>query len=259
MIPQNRTEPAVSLTALFNGFRPLFSGLSPQQVNDLSNEIIGVLQGQGAGIDDLIQKTADLTANLAQRDDTFDQVVDSLSSLLTTVARHDDALADTVTSLHRLTSVLQADGPAILNSLGSVDSLIDSVGGLFDKLDDHNLPGDITDLNAYVGTLAGNTTSLNRLINGFVTAFGDFSRITQNGNWANIYPCQVYAQTYGTPSVSVGDAVSALTDFLGPTLGGLLGVLGLGTSTLAALALPIPIQFPTGRAGSSTQQTAVCR
>lgn len=258
-IPQARTQPAVSLTALFNGFRPLFNGLSPQQVNELSNEIIGVLQGQGAGIEDLIRQTADLTTNLAQRDDTFDRIVGSLSSLLDTVAQHDDALAATVTSLHRLTGVLHSDGPGILDSLGSVDSLIGSVAGLFGKLDNHNLPGDIADLNAYTGTLAGNTDALNRLINGFVTAFGDFSRITQDGNWVNIYPCQVYAQTYGTVSISLADGVAALTDFLGPTLGGLLNALGLGTSSLAALALPLPVKFPTGRDGSSTQQTAVCR
>lgn len=258
-IPQRQTQPALSLTALFNGFRPLFSGLSPQQVNDLSNEIVGVLQGQGAGINDLISKTADLTANIAQRDQTFNQVVDSLSSLLSTVAAHDDSLAATVTSLHQLTTALQADGPGILDSLTSVDSLVGSVGGLFAKLENHNLPGDIADLNAYVGTLAGNSGTLNRLIDGFVSAFGDFSRVSQNGNWANVYPCNVYAQTYGSPSISMADGLAALTDFLGPTLGGLLNSLGLGTSALAALALPIPVQFPTGYVGSSSQHTAVCR
>jgi phospholipid/cholesterol/gamma-HCH transport system substrate-binding protein len=258
-IPQNRTQPAVSLTALFNGFRPLFNGLSPQQVNELSNEIVGVLQGQGAGIDDLIKQTADLTANLAQRDDTFDRIVDSLSSLLGTVAQHDDALAATVTSLHRLTDVLHADGPGILDSLDSVDSLIGSVAGLFGKLEDHNLPGDIADLNSYTGTLASNTGALNRLVNGFVTAFGDFSRITQNGNWTNVYPCQVHAVTYGSTRIRLADGLSALTDFLGPTLGGLLNSLGLGTSSLAALALPTPFKFPNGRAGKSTEQTGVCK
>lgn len=258
-IPPTRTQPAVSLTALFNGFRPLFNGLSPQQINELSNEIVGVLQGQGAGIDDLIRQTADLTANLAQRDDTFDHVLDSLSSLLGTVAQHDDALAATVTSLHRLTGVLHADGPGILDSLDSVDSLIGSVGGLFGKLEDHNLPGDVADLNSYTGTLAANTDALNRLANGFVSAFGDFARITQNGNWANVYPCQVYATTYGSTRISMADGLAALTDALGPSLGGLLNSLGLGTSSLAALALPLPFKFPNGRAGTGTQQTGVCR
>ena len=92
-----------------------------------------------------------------------------------------------------------------------------------------------------------------------IDGFGDFSRITQNGNWANVYPCQVYAVTYGSTRISLADGLAALTDFLGPSLGGLLNSLGLGTSSLAALALPLPFKFPNGRAGRSTQQTGVCR
>ena len=85
-IPQTRTAPALSLTALFNGFRPLFSGLSPTQVNELSGDIVGVLQGESGRVDDLITKTADLTRNLAQRSETFSQVIDGLTKLLGTVA-----------------------------------------------------------------------------------------------------------------------------------------------------------------------------
>lgn len=258
-IPQTRTAPALSLTALFNGFRPLFNGLSPQQVNELSNEIIGVLQGQGDGIEQLITQTADLTSNLAQRDDTFDTVIDSLSSLLTTVAKHDDQLAATVTTLHALTEQLHADGPGILDSLGSVDALTGSVAGLLAQLEDHDLPGDIADLNSVAGVLARNTGALDQLIAGFVSAFSDFSRVTQNGNWVNVYPCVVAAQTFGTAQVTGADGIKALTDYLGPQLGGLLDSLGLGTASLAALAVPVPIKVPVGRVGRSTEQTKVCR
>ncbi len=141
-----------------------------------------------------------------------------------------------------------------------MDSLIGSVGGLFGKLENHNLPGDIADLNATTQTLAGNTATLRKLIAGFVTAFGDFSRITQNGNWANVYPCKVYAQTFGTPSISMADGVSAVDRLAGAGArrAGRAGS-ALGTAALAALALPIPVQLPTGRVGSATKQTAVCR
>jgi phospholipid/cholesterol/gamma-HCH transport system substrate-binding protein len=258
-IPMSHTAPALSLTALFNGFRPLFSGLSPQQVNELSNEIIDVLQGQGAGIEQLIKQTADLTSNLAQRDDTFNQVVDSLSSLLTAVAQHDDQLASTVTSLHALTAQLHADGPAIIDSLTSVDALTGSVAGLLSKLEDHNLPGDIADLNAFTGVLAQNTGALDQLIGGFVTAFSDFSRVSQDGNWVNVYPCIVAAQTFGTAQISAANGVDSLSEALGPQLGGLLASLGLGTSALAQLALPLPVSVPVGQVGSPGQHTKVCK
>ncbi len=258
-IPQARTAPALSLTALFNGFRPLFSGLSPNQVNELSRDIIGVLQGQGGRIEDLVVRTADLTRNLAQRSETFTEVIDGLTRLLGTVAAHDDQLASVLTSLRSLTAALHADGPGILDSLDAVGGLTGSVAGLLGKLEDHNLPGDITDLNAITGVLAKNSGSVQQLVSGFVTAFGDFARITQNGNWVNIYFCSLSIRSYGQAQVTGADVVDSLTAELGPALGGLLDRLGFGTQSLAALALPIPITLPDGRVGSSGAQTGVCR
>ena len=258
-IPQQRTAPALSLTALFNGFRPLFSGLSPAQVNELSGDIVGVLQGQSGRVDDLIAKTADLTRNLAQRSETFSQVIDGLTTLLGTVAAHDDELAGMLTSLRSLTAALHADGPGILDSLDSLDALTGSVGGLLGKLEDHNLPGDLADLNAVTGVVAKNSAALDRLLSGAVTAFGNFARITQTGNWADIYLCSMSIESYGQSSVTGKDFVADLRDLLGPGLGGLLDKLGIGTSTLAALAVPLPINVPTGRVGTSGAQTGACR
>ena len=39
---------------LFNGFQPLFEALSPDDVNQLSGEIIQVLQGEGGTVDSLL-------------------------------------------------------------------------------------------------------------------------------------------------------------------------------------------------------------
>ena len=257
-IPADHTEPALSLTALFNGFRPLFSLISPAQVNDLSNDIIALLQGETDRLDDLVSKTADLTENLANRDETIKTVLDSLSTLLTTVAKHDDELATTVVSLHTLTAELQADGPAIFNSLNSIDGLIGSVGNLLGALENHNLPGDIADLNAITNPLAHNSATLNKLINGFVQAFGNFDRISQNGNWLNIYPCNVNVVTFGHVQVTGTDAVTALSDALGGGLLKILNTLGLSATSLASLAVPVPLNLPNGPVGASPAHTKVC-
>lgn len=260
-IPQTRTRPALSLTALFNGFRPLFATLTPEQVNRLSGDIIAVLQGQTGTLDDLVVQTAQLTSHLAKRGDTFRQVIDSLTSLLTTTAQHDSQLAGAVTSLHALTTRLQVDGPALLDSLASVDGLIGSVGGLFAALEQHNLPGDIADLRHVTGVLASHTDAVSTLITGFVKAFGTFSRVTQNGNWLNVYPCDVSVIMRGQTSVTAAGVVSALDTALGGAggLGTLLSQVGLGTQALAALALPLPLTLPNGRVGSGSGHTAVCR
>jgi phospholipid/cholesterol/gamma-HCH transport system substrate-binding protein len=243
-IPPGRTAPALSLTDLFNGFRPLFSALSPDEVNRLSQDIIDVLQGQTGRIEDLIVRTADLTSNLANRDQTFRTVVDGLDKLLTTVAQHDDQLAGVVTSLHELTTDLHEDGSAILGSLDGVDRLIGSVGRLFQNLNGHSLAPDIADAASLTRLLARHTDTVAGLITGFAQAFETFARISQNGNWINIYACNVFVKTYGKVSI---------------TLNQMLGSLQL------PIQLPggnhqydVPLKLPNGRVGGAPAHTGVC-
>lgn len=250
-IPQQRTAPALSLTDLFNGFRPLFSALTPQQVNELSQDIIDVLQGQTSRIEDLIGRTADLTGNLADRDQTFTTVVDSLDKLLTTVSQHDKQLAGVVTSLHALTSELHQEGSAIVDSLGGVDRLIGSVGRLFQRLDNHSLPADIADAASLTKLLAGNTDTVASLVSGFASAFQTFARISQNGNWINLYACNVFVETYGSVNVTLNQTIGSLTDLLGvPSLP--------GVPILGDQQGDIPLKLPNGRVGGSPQHTGVC-
>jgi phospholipid/cholesterol/gamma-HCH transport system substrate-binding protein len=268
-IPPQRTAPALSLTDLFNGFRPLFSALTPQQVNELSQDIIDVLQGQTDRIADLIARTADLTQNLAGQDRTFRQVVDSLATLLGTVSQHDEQLAGLVTSLHALTSGLHSEGRSILDSLGSVDQLIGSLGSLFDDLNKHSLHRDVSDAASLTRLLAANTQTVGDLVSGFASAFETFSRVSQDGNWLNVYACNVYVITYGDVPITVGQVAQSFLDFLStvPAVGGLLNSIvdGLGVSgTVQQLLSPLPLihtplKLPTGTVGTSDAHTAVCQ
>lgn len=244
-IPQRRTAPALSLTDLFNGFRPLFNALSPVQVNQLSQDIIDVLQGQTARIEDLISRTADLTSNLANRDATFGAVVDSLDKLLTTVSQHDDQLANVVTSLHALTTELHSEGPSIIDSLAGVDRLIGSVGNLFQTLNQHSLRADIADAASLTRLLAHNTDTVAALVSGFASAFQTFARISQNGNWINVYACNVFVKTYGTVNITPNQVIGSL---------GLAGQLPI----LGGRQLDVPLKLPNGRVGGDPTHTGVC-
>ncbi len=65
VIPLDRTTPALDLTVLFGGFKPLFQALDPGQVNQLSYEIVQVFQGEGGTVSSLISSTASLTNSIA--------------------------------------------------------------------------------------------------------------------------------------------------------------------------------------------------
>ena len=102
VIPLSRTTPAINLTAVFDGFQPLFSALSPDQVNQLAGSIIDVFQGESGTVSNIVAETAALTNNLADRQQVIDTLLTSLSSLLNTVGVHDTQLGSADRELRHL-------------------------------------------------------------------------------------------------------------------------------------------------------------
>jgi len=49
-IPVSRTSPGFDLTALLNGFEPLFSAIDPAEVNELATTLVRVLQGESGTV-----------------------------------------------------------------------------------------------------------------------------------------------------------------------------------------------------------------
>ena len=68
---------------MFDGFQPLFSALSPGQVNQLAGSIIDVFQGESGTVSNIVAETATLTNNLADRQQVIDTLLTSLSSCST--------------------------------------------------------------------------------------------------------------------------------------------------------------------------------
>ncbi len=95
-IPMSRTTPALNLTALYNGFAPLFSALEPKDINDLSMNLVKVLQGEGGTVESLMAHTASLTTAVADRDKLVGKVITNLNEVLGTV----DSKHQQLTELH---------------------------------------------------------------------------------------------------------------------------------------------------------------
>ena len=102
---------------LFNGFKPLFAALSPEDVNKLSYEIIQVFQGEGGTVESLLQSTASVTNTLADRDEIVGDLIDNLNDVLVTIGDRDQELSDLIVQLQQFVSGLKDDRQAILGSL----------------------------------------------------------------------------------------------------------------------------------------------
>jgi phospholipid/cholesterol/gamma-HCH transport system substrate-binding protein len=203
ILPEN-TTPALSLTALFNGFKPLFAALSPADANQLATEVIADFEGEGGSITMLLQNVARLTSNLSDRDDLIGQVIDNLDSVLATVATHHNDLADLITQLESLTSGLAADRHQIGASLAGLDAVAKSVSNLGKKAGP-TLHTNIDDLYLIAGNLVKNQKLLQAAVRALPVGAAAFTRALGYGSWLNGYICGVALKNGGlTVPVTVG-------------------------------------------------------
>lgn len=213
VIPESRTTPALDLTALFNGFQPLFQALTPKDVNDLSMNLIQVLQGEGGNVSDLLAKTASLTTSLADRDQLINQVITNLNGTLTTIDSRHQQLDNLLTGLEQWMGHLAGDRALIGDSIQSVSTLTQEVADLvtqarpFAKEDIAQLRRVMTILNQ-----PSSQALLDEALKQLPTTLRRQARIGTFGSWYNYYLCdftgQVVLPQLGT-LLNLGPAAAA--------------------------------------------------
>ena len=188
-IPVERTQGALDLTVLFNGFKPLFQALSPNDINQLSYEIVQVFQGEGGTLEGLLGHTASVTQTLAARDQVIGDLIDNLDSVLDHLGDRDEQLGRLIISFRDLMSGLKSDRKAILSSLDEVSALsvetADLVSGVRGPL-----VRDIKGLRDVAGNLDDNKAELDRALQVLPIKLEKVGRTAIYGSWFNFYLCQ---------------------------------------------------------------------
>jgi phospholipid/cholesterol/gamma-HCH transport system substrate-binding protein len=187
-IPLNRTQPALDLTELFNGFKPLFQALSPDDVNQLSYEIIQVFQGEGGTVDSLLSNTAQLTSTIAGKDKVIGQVIDNLNTVLTTVNQHSAQLSGLITTTQQLVSGLAADRQPISDAIGSLGDLANTTAGLLQQ-GRAPLKADIAGLGSLSKNLNENQSTVQHFIQFLPQKLSAIIPTASYGSWFNFFLC----------------------------------------------------------------------
>lgn len=187
-IPLARTRASLDLTQLFNGFQPLFEGLDPNDVNQLSGEIIQVLQGDGTTVDSLLNHLASLTTSLAAKDKVIGEVIDNLTKVMDTVDTDSAGLQDLVTTVQKLVSGFAADRDAIGDSVSALGDLTTTTAGL---LQDGRpaLQSSLQQLGRLSNTL-GSGPQLNSFLQNTPGKLQAVGRLASYGSWLNMFLCQ---------------------------------------------------------------------
>jgi phospholipid/cholesterol/gamma-HCH transport system substrate-binding protein len=193
-IPLDRTAPALDLTALFNGFKPLFQALSPEDINTFSLELVRVLQGEGGTVESLLRRTGSLTRTIADKDQVIGQVVDNLNAVLDTVNARGDQLSSLVTTVQELVSGLARDREPIGAAIGSMSELATATAGLLEQ-SRAPLKEDIAALGLLAGNLADSERVVDSALRNMPVKMESLARTFSYGSWANLFLCEV--TTYG--------------------------------------------------------------
>jgi phospholipid/cholesterol/gamma-HCH transport system substrate-binding protein len=187
-IPVAQTIPALDLTELFNGFRPLFQALSPGDVNKLASEIIQVFQGESPNITALVASVGGLTTALSTRDQVIGQLIDNLNSVLHTIGSRAGKLANFVSTLQQLVSGLAADRGEIGSAVSAIAGLTSATAGLL-QVTRPPLRDDITQLGRVATNLANNTPAVNTFLQNLPAKMSQIARLASYGSWLNFFMC----------------------------------------------------------------------
>jgi phospholipid/cholesterol/gamma-HCH transport system substrate-binding protein len=188
-IPISRTAPALDLTVLFNGFKPLFQALSPADLNQLSYEIVQVFQGEGGTLESLLGHTASVTNTLAQRDQVISALIDNLNEVLDHLGDRDKQLNQLITTFSTFVSGLKDDRQAILGSLDQISELSVQTASLVKGIRSP-LVEDIKQLRQVTSNIQANRGELDRALQVLPIKLEKIGRTAIYGSWFNFYLCQ---------------------------------------------------------------------
>ena len=190
----DKTRPALDLTMLFNGFKPLFQALSPDDINKLSYEVVQVFQGEGGTLEDLLRSTASVTNTLADRDQVIKALITNLDDVLANLGDRNAQLSRLIVNFRTLVAGLKADRKPILDSLDQISALsvqtADLVKGIRSPFTE-----DIKQLRRFSENLDRNKGEIDRALQVLPNKLNKVGRTATYGAWFNFYLCAVPAVT----------------------------------------------------------------
>lgn len=189
-IPVSRTDAGFDLTALLNGFEPLFATLKPAELNQLAESIVAVLQGQGGTIESLLGNTASLTNRLADDGRVVDSVLETLTPVLQDIAARGSEVDGTIDDLRALLKELDEEHERIGSSIDGVSELSEAASGLIRETREplrHNVHA----LREWSRISVEQRTAINALLNTLPMGAYAFARPFSSGAWLSIYICNM--------------------------------------------------------------------
>ncbi|MGB6245253.1 MCE family protein [Gordonia sp. (in: high G+C Gram-positive bacteria)] len=185
------THDAVNLTELFNGFRPLFKQITPEDMNKLAETMIKVFQGDmDTTIGNLISDTAGLTNALADKDKVIGEMITNLTKVLDTVNRNDDQFTSLLVTTEKLITGLAAQRDSVGSAIASVSNLTTVTGSILSKTRPA-IQGDIAGIKSLSDQLNSRTDDIEKALTNLPIKLQKIGRAATFGSWFQFYLCGI--------------------------------------------------------------------
>ena len=212
MIDVDRTSPALDLDLLVGSFKPLFRALDPEQVNNLSADLIAMLQGQGGTVESILIRTASLTSTIADRDLLVGSVVENLNMVLESVSGQREQFGVALDRAQGLASGLARDSSEWGTALERIDTSAATITELLAETRDP-LSGTIAELGRTAAQLDEGKDTIDSVASRLPDAYAALARLGSYGGFFNYYLCGLNIKLTGL------DGEPFSTPFFGQTTG----------------------------------------
>ena len=195
-IPEQNTQPALDLDALLGGLRPVLKGLDGAKINEVSNAVIELLQGQGGALSNLLATTGSFTQNLAARDQLIGDVINNLNTVLATVDEKGAQFDASVDQLQKLITGLAEGCDPIAGAIGPLAS---AENDLTDMLQQSRRPlqGVIENARPLAQRLDERKADVNKVIEPLAENYLRLNALGAYGSFFNIYYCSIRIKVNG--------------------------------------------------------------
>jgi phospholipid/cholesterol/gamma-HCH transport system substrate-binding protein len=195
-IVRANTQPALDLDALLGGLKPVLKGLDGKKVNEVSNAVIELLQGQGGALNNLLTSTGAFTTDLAARDQLIGDVINNLNTVLGTVDDKGAQFNASVDQLQQLITGLAEHRDPIA---GAIPPLASATNDLTELLQTSRRPvqGVIENLRPFVQRMDERKADVNKVIEPLAENYLRLNALGAYGSFFNIYYCSIRIKING--------------------------------------------------------------
>lgn len=193
-IPVSRTRPALDLDSLLNGFKPLFEGLVPQNVNALSTALVEVLQGQTAALNTLLTRAGAVTATIGDRQELVGEVIRNLNTVVGAFDQRRSTVAQLVDQMSAFVHGLHAQDTQILDSAVQIRTFADEAALLLIAARGALKP-DLINLARAASGVNANAKTLVAVLQRLPRHYAAIQDTASYGDFFDLYLCGVRLET----------------------------------------------------------------